>query len=113
MKIGTEDTLSDGQHKDTLSLAVVNFQDSHAALHRRYVGRPFDDAYRREIERLYAALDAAIRTAPPVSSMEQAASLLALEVMLFKEFEGDSPEGIHGTRLVGLEAVEKFIQVAW
>jgi hypothetical protein len=96
----------------TLPAAISEFQQSHADLHARYVGRPFDDAYRREIERMESELDAAVRSAPPVTDHRDALVLIDLEIMLFKEHEGEAPEGIHRTRLAGLEAVRAFLQFA-
>jgi len=92
-----------------LSAAIADFQRAYAELHRRYVGYRYDAAYRREIERLHAELDKAVQAAPPLTSLQDAASLIGLECMLFAEYEGESPVGIHATRLAGLEAVRAFL----
>lgn len=109
MKIGNEDTPESGDSKRTLAEGVAKFLADHEALHQRYVGYRFDAAYRREIERLESELGAAVQNAPAITSMQEAASLLAMECMLFREFEGEKPEGIHATRLMGLEAVRSFL----
>ncbi|MBP2304581.1 hypothetical protein GBZ48_17915 [Azospirillum melinis] len=88
MKIDREDTPQSGDGKRTLAADVAKFQSEYASLHERYVGYRFDAAYRREIERLYAELDVAVRSAPAIASAGEAASLIDLEIRLFQEFEG-------------------------
>jgi len=112
MKIDREDTPQSGDGKRTLAADIAKFQNEYASLHERYVGYRFDAAYRREIDRLYAELGTAVRSAPTIASAGEAASLIELEIMLFREFEGDNPEGIHSTRLNGLEAVGTFLRSA-
>ncbi|WP_376959614.1 hypothetical protein ABNQ39_06830 [Azospirillum sp. A26] len=112
MKIDREDTPQSGDGKRTLAADVAKFQSEYASLHERYVGYRFDAAYRREIERLYAELDMAVRSAPVIASAGEAASLIDLEIMLFREFEGEAPVGIHATRRAGLEAVGAFLRAA-
>ncbi|WP_376959609.1 hypothetical protein ABNQ39_06795 [Azospirillum sp. A26] len=93
-----------------LSAAIADFQRAYAELHRRYVGYRYDAAYRREIERLHAELGRAVQAAPPLTSLQDAASLIGLECMLFAEYEGESPVGIHATRLTALKSVRAFLE---
>lgn len=110
MKIKNEDTPESGDSKRTLVEGVAKFLADYAALHQRYVGHRFDAAYRQEIEWMQDALGECLRISVPVVSMEEAATLISLERMLFREFEGEKPEGIHATRLIGLEAVRAFLR---
>ncbi|WP_434619136.1 hypothetical protein [Azospirillum sp. B2RO_4] len=108
MLIVSDHTPRDTERKPDIRAAIAAYVQQSDELHAAYVGRPYDAASTAKIEQLNAELDAAITAALPITDAADAAVLIELEAKLFREFEGDSPEGIHRTRLTILEAARDY-----
>ncbi|MBP2302496.1 hypothetical protein [Azospirillum picis] len=110
MLIVSDHTPRDTERKPDIRAAIAVYVQQSDELHAAYVGRPYDSVSTAKIDQLHADLDAALTAALPITDAAEAAALIELEVKLFREFEGDAPDGIHLTRLTILEEARDFLR---